>query len=127
MEGVMQAATDSDCRLTAHLPRHEFVGLLKRVRCLIGNSSAGLIECAALGIPCINLGQRQSGRERSTNVIDLPEANEAMIDAALHSIKQIPENPPEHPFGAGDAGKKAASILASFDPMSHKIAKRNTY
>ncbi|MDG2053759.1 MAG: UDP-N-acetylglucosamine 2-epimerase [Phycisphaerales bacterium] len=126
-DGVMQAATDSDCRLIAHLPRHEFVGLLKRARCLIGNSSAGLIECAALGVSCINVGQRQSGRERSTNVIDLPEADDAMMDAALHSVKQGPTNNPEHPFGAGEAGKQAASILASFDLIKHAVTKRNTY
>ena len=130
MPAVMVSCRLQQIRTVGSLPislAHEFVGLLKRARCLIGNSSAGLIECAALGVACINVGQRQSGRERSTNVIDLPEADDAMMDAALHSVKQGPTNNPEHPFGTGEAGKQAASILASFDLIKHAVTKRNTY
>lgn len=63
-------------RLVEHLPRARFVGLLKWMAArgvpLVGNSSAGLIECAALGVPVVNLGPRQAGRERAGNVLDVP-------------------------------------------------------
>ena len=41
---------------------------------LIGNSSSGIIEAATFGCPVVNIGERQTGRERSGNVIDVPWA-----------------------------------------------------
>ena len=39
--------------------------------CLIGNSSVGIRECAYLGIPVVNIGDRQKNRLRAENVIDV--------------------------------------------------------
>ena len=38
---------------------------------LVGNSSSGIIEAATLGVPVVNIGERQAGRERNANVIDV--------------------------------------------------------
>ena len=37
---------------------------------LVGNSSSGIIEAASFHIPVVNIGTRQAGRERASNVID---------------------------------------------------------
>lgn len=110
-----------DC---GHLPRREFVGLLRRVKLLAGNSSAGLIECAALGVRCLNVGPRQNGRERPANVIDAaPGTLDAAVAAALASTR----GPVAHPYGDGRAGPRAAEVLAGFDPDQVPLAKQNTY
>ena len=49
---------------------------------MLGNSSSGLIEAPALGLPAINVGDRQLGRLRGENVIDVPADADA-IAAAL--------------------------------------------
>ncbi len=123
----MDALDLADCPTVEHLPRAEFVGLLRRVRCLLGNSSAGLIECAALGVPCINLGRRQSGREMPDNVVDVPDWDLGSVDLALEGIGQRSDAPPSHPYGDGNAGVKTATVLATFNPEHHPLAKRNTY
>ena len=38
---------------------------------LVGNSSSGIIEAATFGIPVVNIGDRQAGRERNGNVVDV--------------------------------------------------------
>ncbi|QKK06819.1 MAG: hypothetical protein HND58_00670 [Planctomycetota bacterium] len=57
-----------------HLPRERFVSVLLRLASsggvLVGNSSAGLIEAAVLGVPAVNVGARQTGRERAGNVVE---------------------------------------------------------
>jgi GDP/UDP-N,N'-diacetylbacillosamine 2-epimerase (hydrolysing) len=53
-----------------NLPPGVFIEMLRRARALIGNSSAGLIECSVLGTPAVNVGPRQTGRERGANVYD---------------------------------------------------------
>ena len=49
----------------------DFLKLLCNSRCLVGNSSVGVRECSYLGVPVVNIGSRQSGRDRGINVIDV--------------------------------------------------------
>jgi len=67
------------------LPRDHFLTYLKHAAVLIGNSSSGIIEAASFGTPVINIGDRQKGRERNQNVIDVP-ANAAAIRRALKKV-----------------------------------------
>jgi UDP-hydrolysing UDP-N-acetyl-D-glucosamine 2-epimerase len=131
-EGIVAAISHSPAPAREHLPRPEFIGLLRRVRAIVGNSSAGLIECAALGVPCVNIGPRQAGRERPANVIDapLPAAGDgsAVASALARGLAQPPGRV-EHPYGdgrEGGAGGRAARVLAEFDARRHALAKRNT-
>ncbi len=129
-EGIAEAIARSGAAAVAHLPRPQFVGLLRRVRILVGNSSAGLIEAAALGVPCINVGPRQEGRERAANVIDVPwppPADRTVLEAAIHRGLATPQRPVTHPFGTGAAGAATAQVLATFDPDEHALAKKCTY
>jgi UDP-hydrolysing UDP-N-acetyl-D-glucosamine 2-epimerase len=61
-----------------------FLKLLKQSKVLIGNSSVGIRECSFLGLPVVNIGNRQNQRERSQNVIDV-DYNSSKI---VHSIKK---------------------------------------
>lgn len=117
-------------RLLEHLPRARFVGLLKwmaeRRVPLVGNSSAGLIECAALGVPVINLGPRQAGRERLGNVFDVPDPARGLHRAeAWLSDTRVK---PSAVLGRGRAGRAIAELLARIDPRDASLLrKRNTY
>ncbi len=108
-----------------HLPREAFIGLLRRVEVLVGNSSAGLIEAPVIGCPTVNLGPRQSGRERPGSVIDVDRADVAAIaDAIAAAIHR--DGPIDHPYGEGGTGDRIATVLASLvDPGIPR--KRNAY
>ena len=51
-----------------NIPRLEFVNLMRRASCLLGNSSAGILEAPLLKLPVINVGNRQRGRMHAENV-----------------------------------------------------------
>jgi UDP-hydrolysing UDP-N-acetyl-D-glucosamine 2-epimerase len=126
-EGIVAAIDGAGLDGCRHLPRHEFVGLLRRVRLLVGNSSAGLIECAALGVPSVNIGPRQDGRERPDNVLDVPDPGPDdfhAVQAAIATALAGPSAPARHPFGDGDAGLRTAEVLAGFDPRTHPLTKK---
>ncbi|MBL8885958.1 MAG: UDP-N-acetylglucosamine 2-epimerase (hydrolyzing) [Phycisphaerales bacterium] len=113
-----------------HLPRDVFVGLLKRLAStnglLLGNSSAGLIEAAAINCRAVNVGPRQSGRETPANVVSVPEPGVSAIASAV-AAHRIPPNP-EHPYGDGHSGPRIARLLAAInfnDPAL--IRKRCAY
>lgn len=49
-----------------------YVSALRRCACVLGNSSSGILEAAAIGVPVINIGDRQLGRDRYGPVTDVP-------------------------------------------------------
>ncbi len=54
-----------------HMPLEGFIHTMAHCCCMVGNSSAGIREAASFGVPVINIGSRQNGRERNSNVIDV--------------------------------------------------------
>lgn len=87
-----------------------------KVAC-VGNSSSGIKETAFFGCPTVNIGSRQEGRLRADNVIDVPYCADAIYKAAERalfdsSFREICRNA-VNPYGAGQAGKEIAEILAS--------------
>ena len=127
-DGILDALVErSDITVRAHLPRETFIGLLQRVRMIAGNSSAALIECAALRVRAVNVGSRQAGREKPPNVINCPEWHDIAINRAVDRGLMEPVLPFRHPYGDGHAGARIAEVLATFDPDNHALAKRNTY
>lgn len=121
--GIVRAIEESGVRAAAHLARPEFIGLLRRAGALVGNSSAALIECAAIGVPAVNIGRRQSGRERAGNVVDAAnETTEAVADALRRALTL--RAPFEHPYGDGSAGERAAAALASLNPRDPDLLRK---
>lgn len=127
-EGIIRAIESLGCPRRPHLPRPQFIGLLKRARLLVGNSSAGLIEAAALRLPCVNVGSRQAGRDRAGNVFDVEDdRDESALARAIMKALNSPRSTGRHPYGEGRAGERIAAILASFEPDVHPLNKRITY
>ncbi len=113
----------------AHLARGVFLGLLRRVRVLVGNSSGALIEAAAVGgVGCaaVDIGARQAGRERAGNVVHADE-EERSIATALERALSL-RGPFEHPYGDGRTGERIAAVLAEAEGRSARVLrKQNAY
>jgi UDP-N-acetylglucosamine 2-epimerase len=100
----------------------DFLRLVFNSKCLIGNSSMGIRECSFLGIPVINIGTRQQGRERGTNVLDVNADKLAIMDAVTYWLNN--ERPSRSfVYGDGKAGKKIAEILSTVKLRHSKILK----
>ena len=89
----------------------DFLELLYHSKCLIGNSSVGVRECAYLGVPVVNIGSRQGGRERGQNIIDV-DYNKDEIKAAI--LKQILHGRYDNDliYGSGESGVMIADVLS---------------
>ena len=106
-----------------NLPIDIYVRLMKRTACLIGNSSSGIREGAYIGTPTINLGSRQTARERGSNVMDAPHERAAIRDAILAQVKHGPYGM-QPIYGDGRAGERIAEILTT---KTVEVQKRITY
>jgi UDP-hydrolysing UDP-N-acetyl-D-glucosamine 2-epimerase len=101
----------------------DFLRLIYNARCLVGNSSVGIRESGFLGIPVVNIGVRQIGRERSQNVRDVGYDRREIVDAVR---AQIAHGRFERDtlYGDGQAGRRIADLLAEV-PL--KVEKRLSY
>ena len=93
-----------------HLPAQEFLSVLRSARVLIGNSSAGIREGAYLGTPVVNIGTRQSRRERAGNVLDVGHNRHTIRDAIAKQL-QHGRYQPNTLYGHGRSGEAIAHRL----------------
>jgi UDP-hydrolysing UDP-N-acetyl-D-glucosamine 2-epimerase len=100
----------------------DYARLLFNCACLIGNSSSAIREGAFLGIPSVNIGSRQQGREHGSNVkfadynsTEIYSAIQVQLDNGRHQGSTL--------FGDGTAGEKISEILANKDiPIQKKLS-----
>jgi UDP-hydrolysing UDP-N-acetyl-D-glucosamine 2-epimerase len=97
----------------------DFLRLLRNCRCLVGNSSVGIRECAFLGVPVVNIGSRQSDRERGPNVVDVDYSRAAIAEAIRHQVDHG-AYPQDDLYGDGRAGRRIARLLATAPLTSAK-------
>ncbi|ARN85061.1 UDP-N-acetylglucosamine 2-epimerase [Candidatus Nucleicultrix amoebiphila] len=101
-----------------------YLPALKLSSAVIGNSSSAIIEAPILGIPTVNLGTRQSGRVRTSSILDVDFRTEDIYQAIkkclsqdfLSSIKHD-----KHPYGEGNTAQKITEKLLEWDFSKSKF------
>ena len=99
------------------LGQRRYLSAIAHADMVIGNSSSGLLEAPYLGVPTVNIGDRQKGRLRASSVIDC-ESDEASIIAAMRkaldsdfrkSIRNM-----HLPYGDGHTTERIHTIISDF-------------
>ena len=103
-----------------------YLSAVKAAGCVVGNSSSGIIEAPALGIPTVNIGMRQDGRVRAESVIDCaPRAHdiEAAINRVLDPAFRNAAASQENPYGDGHAAERIHATLKTVDLSPQSLRK----
>ena len=113
------------------IPHKEYISLMKMATVMGGNSSSGIVEAPSFGLPVINIGSRQEGRERAENVVDVDydkEQIKAAIKKALgdENFKEKVSNC-KSPYGDGKAWVRIVDILSRIKIDKKLLQKRLTY
>lgn len=121
-----QAAPATRFEHCRNLDRLSYLMALADCAFLIGNSSSGIIEAASVGTPVINVGDRQKGRERSANVVDVPWSPTKITRAvrAAWNNGRPKRFTGRNVYGGGDAGRRIAAILADLDLHAPKLRRK---
>ncbi|MCU1297781.1 MAG: UDP-N-acetylglucosamine 2-epimerase [Acidobacteriaceae bacterium] len=112
-------------KLFINLDHTTYLSLLKNVDLLIGNSSSGVIESTSIGIPALNIGIRQRGREHAGNVLDVPATREAIskaIRTALSADFKQTSKRLKNPYGDGHACRIITKVLTA-TPLENLLFK----
>lgn len=67
-------------------PHHDYLSLLNIADVMVGNSSSGIIEAPSFGLPVVNIGARQSGREQAKNILNVPHDKNKIVKAMEKAI-----------------------------------------
>lgn len=97
-----------------NLGQLRYLSLMQYAKAVVGNSSSGIIEAPSMGIPTVNIGDRQAGRVRADSVIDTPTDTTAMVKAiekALSTTLQAQAKKVENPYGKGNTTERIMTIL----------------
>ena len=114
---------DKNIRVFKNLPIKDYINLMNKTSCLVGNSSSGIREGAFIGTPVVNIGTRQQDRERGKNVIDVGHSNKQIYNAIKKQIKHG-KFKSEKIYGSGNSGEKISKILENY---KFKNQKRITF
>ncbi|WP_199181242.1 UDP-N-acetylglucosamine 2-epimerase [Chromobacterium alticapitis] len=100
--------------LVESLGARRYLSLMSHVDAVVGNSSSGLLEAPAIGVPTVDIGPRQQGRLRAPSVLHCGESAEEIRHALAQAIS------PEHrelsarretPYGSPGAARRIVDVL----------------
>lgn len=102
--------------LVESLGVRRYLSLMQHVDAVVGNSSSGLLEAPAIGVPTVDIGARQRGRLRAPSVIHCDETASS-IRQALNTVlteehRQLAARR-DSPYGRPGAARRIVDVLQS--------------
>ncbi len=95
------------------LGQMRYLSFMKEVECVIGNSSSGIVETPHLGVPTVNIGDRQKGRYLCSNVFSCDRSFYAMKDAIENAMSHGKYESNNY-FGDGHASEIIVDTITKF-------------
>lgn len=121
----------AEVTLYRHLSRAAFVSLLCHARCLVGNSSLAFHEAPFLGLPAVNIGDRQRGRLAAHAVQSVPldpqAIRQAVHRAAFDADYRATVQPGDTLYGDGFMAERTVALLKTLPGKETLLAKQMTY
>ena len=120
-------ARRADAHFLVNLDPLTYWSLLPHVALLYGNSSSGIMETPTFGIPAVNIGRRQQGRQRAPNVIDVDPQQGALRDAIERGLsdefREVARTA-TNPYGDGQSARRIVEILTTIELDDRLLEKR---
>ncbi len=120
-------AKHPSAQLVANLGTQGYFSMMALAIAMVGNSSSGIIEAASFELPVVNVGERQTGRVRPCNVIDVEAKHESVYEAIQKAIDRSFREElkgVENPYGSGVAAEKIIESLKKFENPEELLIKR---
>lgn len=101
-----------------------YLSIMEHVFAVVGNSSSGIIEAPAMGVPTVNIGSRQHGRPQSISTLNV-EMDTVDLSKAIVRSFELKENPPsgfyDSPYRSGNVSDKIVQVLKTSEFSDLKI------
>ena len=95
----------------------KYLSAVKYAKLVIGNSSSGIIEAPSMGVPTINIGDRQKGRMMADSVISCEPETQSIVSTMEVGLKeefQANAKRVKSPFGDGTTSEQIMKCLLKY-------------
>jgi UDP-N-acetylglucosamine 2-epimerase (non-hydrolysing)/GDP/UDP-N,N'-diacetylbacillosamine 2-epimerase (hydrolysing) len=106
----------------ASLGQLRYISLMNQVDVVVGNSSSGVLEAPSLGVPTVDIGDRQKGRERASSVFNAAPKRDAIM-AAISKALAHGRQPTVSPYGDGESSRRFAAAIAAIPDFRELLGK----
>ncbi len=97
-------------RVVSSLGNRRYLSYMKQVSFVIGNSSSGIVEAPTLGVPVVNIGDRQKGRHQCSNIIQTINDKES-IKCAIEIAMKSTSMTKDFYWGDGHTAERIIGVL----------------
>ncbi len=118
---------DSKIFFIKNFTAEDYLSVIYNCSCLIGNSSSAIREGGFLGVPAVNIGTRQTGREVGKNIINVDYDEKKILKAIDKQLRRNRKFASSKIYGDGNAGKYIASILSNLNIKKVSIQKKLSF
>lgn len=108
-----ETAKYTNMKLVDSLGMKRYLSAVKYARFVLGNSSSGIIEAPALGVPTVNIGDRQKGRIQAESILNC-QPKQAEIVKAMEQALQMDRAKVKSPYGDGTTSEQIVSVLKKY-------------
>ena len=116
----------SNMKLVSSLGMKRYLSAVKYSRFVLGNSSSGIIEAPALGVPTVNIGDRQQGRIMAESVISCEPQCQSILDAMALAM-HMEQKKYHSPYGDGNTSEQIVCIIKDFFEKEKINLKKRFY
>jgi UDP-hydrolysing UDP-N-acetyl-D-glucosamine 2-epimerase len=120
-------ARSSTARIVPSLGSRGYFSMMGRAAAMVGNSSSGIVEAASFHLPVVNIGNRQAGRLRARNVIDVGESEAEISDGLRRALDPAFRDSLadlKNPYGDGHAAERIVDTIESVE-LNQKLLKKH--
>ena len=102
-----------------------YLSALHYVKAVVGNSSSGIIEVPSMGIPTLNIGDRQKGRIHGASVYDCGSDTASIVEGLRivlsDKFRQVAETS-ANPYEKENTAENIFKVISSYplDKLRHK-------
>lgn len=131
IDAIEAYAGSERIELIRFIERRDYLTLLANAAALVGNTSSGILEAPSFRVPVVNIGDRQRGRTRASNILDVPH-DRAAIAAALDRALNDPAfregcARAVNPYGDGHSGQRICDVLRDVPIDARLLDKETVY
>lgn len=103
-----------------------YLALMQHASVVLGNSSSGMTEAPALGVPTVNVGTRQQGRIRYPTIVDVQPTAAAVTAAVKRALaeEKTPRSPSIVALGGDQVSTRIREVLRAWAPDMQKEFSR---
>lgn len=131
IEKIQSYESHPGFKIYSSLPRTMFLSLMEHANVMVGNSSSGLIEAPSFHLPVVNVGDRQLGRLRGANIIDVEPIKEDIVQGVRKALEDVDFlsqlEKSSNPYGDGNTAKRIVDRLRNLEIDSKLLQKQIAY